>query len=148
MESLKKYIVIFSVIVIILCLFSCKEKIFTGDVNCDECYDPKPDSVDLKIYTTLNDQFEEVPFLLYKGNIDNGTLIDTFYNYVDSLGIEHNQVYVKADAEYSAKAIYKTNERTVFVVDGTKQQLKKVTSTCDNTCWVIEGNQLYLELAY
>jgi hypothetical protein len=133
---------------IIIWFISCKEKIFTGNVNCDECFVDKPDSVYLTIHFTQNEQFPEVPVLLFKGNIDSGKLIDTFYCYVDSLGIEYNQVYVEAEEEYSAKAIYETNERTVYVVDGTKQKLKYVSETCEETCWVSEDDQLFLELVY
>lgn len=133
---------------IIVCFTSCKEKVFTGDVNCDECYLDKPDSVFLTIHYTLNDEFFEVPVVVFKGKIDGGELIDTFYCYVDSLGTNLNLIYVEAEEEYSAKAIYKTEKRTVYVVDGIKQKLKSVSETCEETCWVSEDDELFLDLAY
>jgi len=133
---------------IYLCTTSCKEKVFTGNVNCDECFIDKSDSVNLTFHVTLNDTYFEVPFCLYMGKIEDGEFIDTFYVFVDEENILHNQVYVKAGIEYSAKAIYKTAERTVYVVDGTKQKYKRVSDNCEDVCWVSEDDDLFLELAY
>jgi hypothetical protein len=133
---------------IIIGLLSCKEKIFTGDVNCDDCYIDKPDSVEITLNVTLNDKFEEVPVLIYKGNsIENGEFIDTFFCYLEN-GIRYDLAYVKADEIYSAKAVYIDSERTVYVVDRIKNKFKLVTDKCEEECWVNENNELKLKLVY
>jgi hypothetical protein len=129
---------------IILC--SCQEKVFTADVNCDECYTDKPDSVDLVIDLTFNEQNPEVEVFFYKGNIDNGTFLGSAY-----FDKEHpGYFWVKSDEYYSAKAIYLSSDAkdTIIAVDGTKQKIKKVTGQCDADCWVIEGEKLNLKLAF
>ncbi len=128
----------------ILFLFTyCEEKAFTWDVDCDECYTIKPDSVDLIINWTKNADYQEIPLLLYKGKVDEGEFIDTFYCFEDPY-----YIWVKANEEYAAKAIYESEERTVVVVDGTRQKLKHVSDVCDESCWVITEADLYLELKF
>jgi hypothetical protein len=145
MVSLKKYIFSGFIFSIIIFFCSCQDKIFTGTVNCDECYSNKPDSVVLILHITLNNQFDTIPIVLYKGDIDKGKLIDTFDCFKDPV----DDIWVKADTIYSVKAIYESSDRTVMVVDGTsKRQLKRVTGQCDTECWVIEGNELFLKLAF
>ncbi len=128
----------------ILFLFAyCEEKVFTWDVDCDECYTIKPDSVDLIINWTKNADYQEIPLLLYKGKAEEGEFIDTFYCFEDPA-----YIWVKADEEYSAKVIYESEDRTVMVVDGTRQKLKHVSDICDEPCWVSTEADLYLELKF
>ena len=132
------------ILLVALFVIACQEKIFTDSVDCKDCFAQKPDSVDLILNITLNKEFDTIPVVLYQGNIDNGHLIDTF----DCFG-NPAYIWVKANEEYSAKAIYATPEKTIIAVDGTKQKLKHVTSACDNNpCWVIEGVKLSLELKH
>lgn len=143
MELLKKYPHYILLCIAIISLSACKDKFNTSDVDCNECYVDKPDSALLIVNLTINNQFEEIPILLYSGNIDNGTFIDTFYCFMDPA-----KILVKSEGEYSAKAIYSTDERTVYVVDGTKIKQKRVSDYCDETCWVTTNNVLYLRLSY
>jgi len=126
-------------------LISCNEKVFTIDVNCDQCYSPKPDSIDLVIHWTKNTDFPEIQALLYKGYIDSGELIDTFYLFGNPA-----RIYVKAEENYSVKALYESGDRKVYVIDGTKQKLKRVgEGICDDyECWVIENDELDVKLRY
>ena len=134
-----------SLIIIVFLLPVCEEKIFTGDVDCSECFSPKPDSVDLIIHWTNNADYQEIPVVLYKGKVDEGQFIDTFYCFKDPA-----YIWVKANEEYAAKAIYDSGERTVIVVDGTKMKLKQVSDTeiCGETCWLSENNELFLKLKF
>jgi hypothetical protein len=134
-----KYIFLLPVAVFLTFLISCQEKVFTGDVNCEECFVEKPDSVDLMLHLTINN--DTIPVLLFEGTIDKGQLIDTFF-----CNSNISYIWVKAEREYAAKAIYKMAKKTIYVVDGKKQKLKRVSSTCDETCWLIEDIDMYLEL--
>ena len=137
-----KYILPAGLITLIVIL-SCNEKLFTFDVDCEDCYTEKPDSVDLIIHWTKNDDFQEIPVLLYKGKIDVGEFIDTFFLFGNPA-----YIWVKSQEEYSIKALYETDERTTLVVDGTNQKIKRVSGYCDNDCWVIEDEVLHIELRY
>ena len=55
---------------LILC-GSCDEKIFTGNVNCDECYSEKPDEADLVIDLTINYKYPVVLITIYYGDIES-----------------------------------------------------------------------------
>ncbi|MGD2035497.1 MAG: hypothetical protein PVF73_10605 [Bacteroidales bacterium] len=121
----------------------CEEKVFTLDVDCNECYTEKPDSVDLIFHWTKNEDYPEIPVVLYKGTVENGEFIDTFFCFEDPA-----YVWVKSNEEYSAKAIYESSERTVIVVDGTKQKLKHVSDACDDPCWIITNEELRLQLHF
>lgn len=112
---------------------SCGEKIFTGDVNCEECYTEKPDSVDLVIHVTLNGEFQEVPIVIYKGNIEDNQVIQ-----VDTVIESPYYWYVPAGKRYSVKASYEKDAATLFAVDGTKPKVLRVTDACDSECYVIE----------
>jgi hypothetical protein len=144
MVYLIKYIVISITVTIAASMFlSCDNMESTVNVNCNDCYSPKPDSVDMELDLTINDDYPEIPVIIYKGNINSGVVVDTFYCWKSKAII-----YLKAEETYSAKAIYKTNERTVFVVDGVQQKLNKITTGCSAECWTISGTALDLELVY
>ncbi len=140
-----KYYIFPLFILFALLMYSCDEKIITSDVDCDECYTIKPDSVDLIIKWTKNADFQEIPILLYKGTIETGEFIDTFFLFGNPA-----YIWAKAEEEYAVKAIYETSERTVMVVDGTKQKLKRVSSgVCyDYECWIVDEEELNIELRY
>lgn len=136
---------------IIVCIISCKDKILTGDVNCDECYTEGYDKVDIELKVTINEEYPVVNVLLYKGkSIENGEFIDTFICDFDSAyNVYRNfAVGMKSDEDYAAKAVYKNNKRTVYVVDAIKQKMKRVTDACDQECWVSVNDVMELELAY
>jgi hypothetical protein len=137
----------FIIIIFVLWItYACDEKLFTGDVNCDECYSKKPDSIDIVLHVTINNSTNSiVPVLIYKDDITSGQFIDTIFCSNSS-----NPVFVEADNNYSAKAIYQSSERIVYVVDGIKQKLKSVTGACTDkeSCWIVENTDLYLELVY
>ncbi len=140
---MQKVIVFISLLLTLFLFTVCEEKVFTGDVDCYDCFTIKPDSVDLIIRWTKNEDYPEIPVVLFGGKVDQGVLIDTFYCFEDPA-----YIWVKADAEYSAKAIYESVDRTVVVVDGTKQKLKTVSEACDEPCWVATDAELFLKLKF
>jgi hypothetical protein len=127
----------------ILTLIKCNSNTDFGSVNCDECYTPKPDSVDMVLNLTINNEYPEIPVLIYHGNVNSGVFIDTFF-----CTKSRSVIYLKAEETYSAKAIYKSAARTVIVVDGVQQKLNEVTGDCSDNCWTVSGTNLDLELAY
>jgi hypothetical protein len=122
-------------------LYGCSDVL--KSVNCDNCYSDKPVSVTLELILTIDSTYSDVPVELYKGSVNSGTLIGTYY-FTYSPG----KIDVEPDATYSAKATYKSKDRTVYVIDGVKQSLKEVDGQCTNTCWTIENTKLDLQLVY
>jgi hypothetical protein len=124
-------------IALLLLSCSCKEKVFTGNVNCDECYTDKPKEADLIIDLTINNRYHSVPIVVYKGDIEDNRIVA-----IDTADTTPFFVYVEVDEKYSVKAEYKKNDVTLFTVDGTKLKVKLVSDACDAECYVIEGEAL------
>lgn len=112
---------------------SCGEKLFTGDVNCDECYTDKPDYVYLEINATLNGENPAVPFVVYRGIVE-----DDQVEFADTLYESPYYLNVKADNMYSVKAIYKKSDATLYAIDGTKPRILLASGVCDSDCYVIK----------
>jgi hypothetical protein len=116
---------------------SCNEKLYTGDVNCDECYTDKPESADLVIDVTLNNQYYQVPIVVYKGDVEENVVVA-----VDTADYTPFYVLVPVDEKYAVKAEYKKGESVLYVIDGTKIKLRSVTDACDEPCYIIEGETM------
>ena len=88
----------FILLSICLVFISCKEKLFTGDVNCSDCYSPKPDSAYMTIKFTINEDYKEVPFVLYRGDFEDNQIdwIDTSrYSHKGYLGKDRPKIFSK-----------------------------------------------------
>ena len=139
-------IVLFSTILMLsaLVLTSCREKVFTLDVDCDNCFNPEPETANLILHWTQTPEFDTLTILLYRGTIDKGTFIDTFDLFGNPAEIE-----VEVDHEYSVEALYYRDSKTYHVVDGTHLKLKRVSDACDQgECWTPVKDDLHIELKY
>lgn len=130
-------------IIIFICLVfsSCKEKLFTGDVNCSECYSPKPDSAYMTIKFTINKDYKEVPFILYRGDFEDNQI-----DWIDTSHTATKDIWVRTDQKYSVKAKYRKGDKTLYVINGGKVKVLLVSNACDQDCYVIKGEALNLEI--
>jgi len=117
---------------------ACGDKVFTGDVDCNECYSDKPALVDLEIYVTIPGNDSGVPLVVYRGDIEDNQVeyVDTAYESTYYLG------GIQVDKWYSVKAQYKKEGKILYAVDGTKPRTLRVTDACDAECYVIENTVL------
>jgi hypothetical protein len=125
-------------------ILACSEKVFTGDVDCSQCYVDIPKIETLYVYLTFNDSIDEIPLVLFRGKAEEG---DT--DYVDTARVEQGNPYwvtVDVDKFYSVKAEYKLTNRTLYAIDGTQLVPKHVTSVCDADCYVVVNNELNLKI--
>jgi hypothetical protein len=141
----RQQLIVVLIIALIFILIQCDNTSFSGTVDCSKCYSPKPDSVNLILNLTINEVYTEVPVLIFKGDIGSGEFIDTIF-----CRKSPELFWVKAEETYSAKAIYNSADRTVFVVDGVKQKLNDINTAadCPNECWTISNSSLDLRLVY
>ena len=116
---------------------SCDEKIFTGDVNCDECYSEKPDEADLVIDLTINYKYPAVLITVFYGDIESGNVVTSEY-----ADYTPYYVYVPVNRTYSVRAEYKTGSETVYAIDGTNLRVLSVTDACTEKCFVIENEKM------
>lgn len=138
---MKIYIKISVIIILLVATFSCEQQVFVFNINCDECYYPEPDTADLIMYFTINEENTFVPYILYLGDIEENSIdfIDTAYS---------EKVYLpsKIDVNYSVKAFYKNGSQTLIAVDGDKLRTSRANDVCDYECWIIKGGILDLTL--
>jgi hypothetical protein len=126
----------------VIIAFACNE--YLGlTVNCDECYYPEPDSADLTIYLTINENHPEVPIVLYRGDVENGQ-----EDWIDTARETPYRLYSAVNQFYSVTAEYKVDEKTIVVIDGDELKPKHVSDACDYECWVLAGGVLNAELKY
>ncbi len=131
----------FYVIIIICIICSCDREIFTFNVNCDECDPYKPDSADLIVRITIDEENQSVPLVFYKGKVEEGVIewIDTAYTATLYL-------YSPVNEFFSVKATYKRDGKTIIAVDGDKLKASLVTDICEKDCWIIKGGILDVRL--
>lgn len=120
---------------------SCKEKIFTGDVNCSDCYIPKPDSAYMTIKFTINDDYSEVPFILYRGDFDANQI-----DWIDTAYASTKDIWVRTDQKYSVKAKYRKGDKTLYAINKGRVNVLLVTDACDEECYVIKNETVNLEI--
>ena len=128
---------------IIFCLSGCQEKIFTGNVNCDECDPNKPDSAILYIDVTINDKYPVVPLILFREEFEKNLT-----DYVDTTAIADYWIWVAVDQEYSVKAEYAYDSDTIYVIDATRLKAKRVTEECEDVCWVVVHDRIDARLKF
>lgn len=131
----------FALLSICLVFISCNEKLFTGDVNCSECYTPKPDSAYLTVKFTINEDYKEVPFVLYRGDFE-----DNQVDWIDTANTVAKDIWVRTDQQYSLKAKYRKGDKTLYAVDGGKVKVLLVTDACNEDCYVIKDETLNVEI--
>jgi hypothetical protein len=138
----KVYIKPFILFTLILMVFACNE--YLGPVvDCSECFDYEPDTADLIIYVTLNDENPEVPIVLYRENVERN-LVD----WVDTVRESPYHLPSAVDQFYSVTAEYNVGGKKVVAIDGDKMKVKHVSESCDFECWIITGGYLKVELKY
>ena len=128
------------VFILIILAGACNE--YLGlKVDCDDCWGFKPDSADLLIYLTVNQDHPEVPIVIYRGNFEDGEV-----DYVDTARESTFTLYSAIDQYYSVTAEYKVNGKTIIAVDGDVMKAKDASSSCDFECWIITDGEFSLEL--
>lgn len=143
MNGLNKTIVLGAVILLLISLQSCEENYYWGEVDCEFCYQEKPDFGDLQIDLTINDENPNIPVVIYKGEFDKGIV-----EVVDTVSDDFFSVDVPINEYYSVTAEYIVNGRKILVVDGDEIRTGKVVGSCDQTCYVIRGGFINARLKY
>ncbi|MEY1638076.1 hypothetical protein [Tenuifilum osseticum] len=131
-----------TVSLIVLAPYSCEE-MESFIVNCDECYELKPDKIDVRLKFTINNENQVVYFELYSGNPENGVLF-----FSGNTTISEKVFLLDANSYYSIKAYYTSKGRQIIVIDATTVKLKYDKSSCSSPCYTISGDVLDARLRY
>ena len=137
---MKKRIILLFTIVVILTPYSCEN--FKLSVDCDKCFTDLTDKYSIEFKVTLDKENWFVPITFYRGKINNGEVIaeDTIYS------LPYYSNLVDFGGYYSAVAKYMHKGRVIFAVDGRKLKKKLDESSCNESCYTIQGDVLDLRL--
>lgn len=119
---------------------SCEDFI-TFEVDCSECFFPEPDSADIMVYLTINEQNNNVPLTIYKGKADERRI-----EYRDTANSDTYYLYVKTNEFYSVEATYTLEDKTVIAGDGDRLKTRHITDVCSDDCYVIRGGIMNVRL--
>ena len=127
-----------------LLLFGGCKKFMSEPDDCsyydyNNCTTKEPTLVDATFTFTISNQIPYVPFIVYKGNIEDNNPIfyDTAYN---------SNVYYYLDfGKYSIKATYHIEGKTIYVIDGALAE-KWSNQICDSVCWGWDSLNLDLRI--
>ena len=142
MAKFRKYFIYLLIAGIFLAAGSC-EGLTNIIVDCDECESYEIDSANLLIYVTLNAENPYVPIVLYRGDVEEGSV-----DYVDTAWESTHKIYSAMDQFYSVTAEYKVGDRTVIAVDGDKMKIRNEDEACGSPCWIVRGGYFRVELKF
>jgi len=133
----------FLLLFIALSFSGCIPELLLDEVDCSECYVPKPEEADLIIQVSQNALNSRIPIVVYKGLLEHQDTVA-----VDTLTQNEAYILVPVDQYYTVSAKYETAAGVVYAIDGDDLKTVKVTGQCDEVCWVIRGGILNVKLKY
>jgi hypothetical protein len=138
--TLKSGVTVSLLFIIPVLLAGCGD-VFNFEVDCDQCYTVEPDSGDIHVRVTINDENPYVPLVIYKDKVEEGVIeyIDTAYN-------EDYYLWVAIKKPYSAKAKYIDGDKIIYAVDGDQVGIRKVSDVCQSDCWIYTDGKIDLRL--
>lgn len=138
---LKKIPLLFSLIV--LGLLSCGDEYLLDNVDCSECYTPKPEFGPVTVEITINSENKQVPVKVFKGKYEEKYLNDfSSAVHIDTISQSSFVVDLKVNEYYSVAAEYIKDGKKTIVVDGDKLKLYQVSDNCDEVCWIFRGGEI------
>lgn len=129
--------------ILLLGLLSCGDEYFLDDVDCSECYVPKPEYGPVTITLSRNAENDSIPIKIFKGKYEE-TFLEDFSAAViiDTVAKSTYTVDLEVNEYYSVAAEYVRNGKKVVVVDGDRLKLYKVSDKCDEVCWIFRGGNI------
>jgi len=143
MQKFKYIYKIFLILIIIVSVkfTACEQEDLDFYINCYDCLTYLPDSADLIVYVTINDDNPFVPLVFYEGDYE-----DNVIDYVDTTWNDTLYLYSEVGKTYAVKATYKRDEETVVAIDGDKMRVVDGEGECYPPCYIIRGGTLDLTL--
>lgn len=129
--------------IILLGLLSCGDEYLLDNVDCSECYVPKPEYGPFTITLTPNDENRRIPVKIFKGKYQENFLKDFSSAVIlDTVSVSNYVTDLKVNEYYSVAAEYTHNGQKVIVVDGDRLRIYKVSDNCDEICWIFRGGKV------
>lgn len=122
-------------------IFACERNYEFFELDCENCYQDKPECGPLIIYFSFDDENDSVSYTVYRGNFESREV-----EYTGKATFTEEQIDVPVNEYYSVEALYLKNGDTIHVVDGDKFKLKKETSECDKKCYYFKDGMIDVRL--
>ncbi len=135
---------VFSILFIIALLIKitgCEPEDFSLNDNCNDCLGYWPDSSDLIILLTINDENPAVPIKVYKGKLEDNEL-----DWVDTANVEKYKLYSKIGQVYTVEVTYKDGDKTVIAYDSDHLYSYNSSDQCWDGCILVKGGVFDLRL--
>ncbi|MBN3034261.1 MAG: hypothetical protein JW861_01645 [Bacteroidales bacterium] len=122
-------------VLFVVVLWGCeRDTAYLPGVDCEKCYQEKPEWGPLEIRVTVSEAYPFVPVTIYKGNIENNDV-----EYQDTTWQDPYIIDVPVDRYYSVTAQYQKDGHILYSVDGGKFRVRKSESACDEPCYYFSG---------
>jgi hypothetical protein len=112
----------------------CESEDVMFQVDCNECYGTVPDSANLIVYLTINQENPFVPITVYRGSLEDGQV-----DWRDTATSETFYLYSALDAEYTVEARYHSGDKTIVAYDGDHMYLYDGGTECGSPCYLVKG---------
>ncbi len=119
----------------------CEPEDWIFKVNCNDCYGYQPDSANLIVYLTINEENDSVPLTFYKGPYEDGVI-----DWQDTATSDELFLYSEIGTEYTVRATYKSGQKTIIAFDADKMELSDAGSECGSPCYIVKGGTFDLRL--
>ena len=119
----------------------CEQEDLALNIDCDNCLEFFPDSADLVINVTINDENPFVPLTFYVGDYEDGNI-----DFIDTTYTEERFLYSKVGVNYSVKATYQKDGETVIAIDGDRIRVVDGSGDCYPPCYFIRGGTFDVRL--
>ena len=119
----------------------CEQEDLALNIDCDNCLESVPDSDDLIVNVTINDENPYVLLTYYVGDYEDGNI-----DFTDTTYTEERLHYSEVGVEYSVKATYQKNGKTVIAIDGDRLRVVDGSGDCYPPCYFIRGGTLDVRL--
>ena len=117
------------------------ENVTVEGFDCFNCYEVKPQWVQLNVTLTINGENPFVPLTIYVGDFDENNI-----DWVDTPYSTPYWLDVAPDRYYTVKAKYRDGATTVYAIDGDNIKLRKNNGDCDVPCYYQAGGYVDVRL--
>ena len=139
-----RWVLIYLLSLVLIAVISCNPEEWEL-VDCSECYTERPSEAEINVKLSIDRLNPSVIIDVYSGRLEEEILILS-----ETVTTETWSTILPVDEYYSVTATYsaRTGDFNVTAIDGNHVRTREVRAICDETCWVIRGNNFNVKLKY
>jgi hypothetical protein len=138
MKIADKHIPVLPLLLLILAasgnFLGCETEDVVFSVDCNDCFGYVPDSADLIVYLTINDENPTVPITVYKGALEEGQI-----DWQDTARNTEYYLFSSLDVDYTVEATYRSGDKTILTYDGDRMHIYDAGNECGSPCYIVKG---------